>query len=242
MVIRETASGEVVVVRQNDHARLSGRLAELWGRPPWRAPEPRDRVALGGSLHDLAWVGWDQAAILAGSRPAPFYAVARTVTAPMYRRGVDAVERIDPYAGLLASLHYSGLFASYWGWEPLADVTRMPLDERGAVAALLDHERARQVRLRAELAPDDAALERAYKYLQLWDRISLHVCGQGFDQPWEGEYPEIEGIRLRIRLEPPDRCLLDPYPLLKDPAREVVPALVLGSGNEHGIQVRFASG
>jgi len=242
MVIRETASGEVVLVRQDDHARLSGRLAELWGRPPWRVPAPREGVALGASLHDLAWAGWDQAAILSGTRPAPFYGVPRTVTAPMYRRGIDAVERIDSFAGLIASHHYSGLFASYWGWEPLADVTRMAPDDRDAVAALLDHERARQVRLRAELTPDDAELERAYKYLQLWDRISLHVCGQGFAEPWGTEYPEIEGLRLRLRLEPPDRCLLDPYPLLVEPVTAVVPALLLGSGGEHGIEVTFTSG
>ena len=242
MVIREAASGEVVLVRQNDHARLSGRLAGLWGREPWHLPEPRHEVALGASLHDLAWAGWDQAALLHGARPAPFYAVPRTVTAPMYRRGVDAVERIDPFAGLISSLHYSGLFASYWGWEPLADVTRMPAAEREAVAALLDHERARQVRLRADLAPDEGALERAYKYLQLWDRISLHVCGQGFDQPWEDDYPEIEGLRLRIRLEPPDRCLLGPYPLTADPVTEIVPAMVLGASGERGIQVTFTSG
>jgi hypothetical protein len=242
VLVRQTRSGAIILVRQDDHARLSGRLAELWGAPPWRVPEPRRQVALGASLHDLAWVGWDQQALLAGSRPVPFYAVPRTVTAPMYERGVDAVERLDAYAGLLASLHYAGLFASYWGWEPLADVAGMPAAERAAVAALLDHERARQVRLRDRLQPVEEELERAYKYLQLWDRISLHVGGQGLDEPWEGEYPEVEGIRLRIRLEPPGRCLLDPYPLLQEPVSEIMPARRLGAGGEHGLAVVFARG
>ncbi len=229
-------------MRQNDHGRLSGRLAELWGRPPWRDPEPRHDVALGAALHDLAWVGWDQAALARGDRPAPFYAVPRMVTAPMYGRGVDAVERIDPFAGLLASLHYSGLFSSHWGWEPLADLGTLSAEDRAAVEALLGRERARQDRLRARLRPDEMNLERAYKYLQLWDRISLHVCGTAFEPGWTGEYPEVDGLRLTIRLEPPDRCVLDPYPLVEDPVTEVVPAQVLGAGGEHGIRVTFASG
>jgi hypothetical protein len=228
VVIRETPSGEVVLVRQDDHARLSGRLAEMWGLPPWQVPRPRQQVALGASLHDLAWVGWDQAALLSGERPAPFYAVPRTVTAPMYSRGVDAVEQIDPYAGLLASLHYAGLFAGYWGWQPLADITRMSPEDAASVAAMIDHERARQVRLRGQLNPDEQELQRAYKYLQLWDRISLHICGQGFDEPWEIEYPEIEGLRLKLRLE--------------EVVTEVLPARLLGAGGEHGIQVTFISG
>jgi uncharacterized protein DUF3891 len=232
----------VLLIRQNDHARLSGRLAELWGNPPWRVPQPRERVALGASLHDLAWVAWDEAAMLGDERPAPFYGVPRTVTAPMYVRGIDAVERIDAFAGLLASLHYAGLFSSYWGWEALADIRRMSLEDATAVATLLDHERARQVRLRGELNPDEAELERAYKYLQLWDRISLAVCGQGFGEVWETEYPEIEGLRLQLRLEPPDRCLLKPYPLIVDELEDVVPAQRLGAGSEHGIQVTFARG
>lgn len=240
MVVREAAGGDVVLIRQNDHARLSGRLAELWGNPPWQVPRPREQVALGASLHDLAWVAWDEAALLGEQRPAPFYAVPRTVTAPMYVRGIDAVERIDAFAALLASLHYAGLFAGYWGWEPLADIRRMSLDDATAVAALLDHERARQVRLRGDLDPDDADLERAYKYLQLWDRISLAVCSQGFDAVWETEYPEVDGLRLGLRLEPPDRCVLDPYPLVAEEFTDVVPAQRLGAGGEHGVQVRFA--
>lgn len=242
MLVRETASGDVLMVRQSDHARLSGRLAELWGRPPWRVPSPHAEVALGASLHDLAWAAWDLAAAQGGERPPPFYAVPRTVTAPMYSRGVDAVERIDPYAGLLASLHYSGLFTSYWDWEPLADILRMTPADAAAVVELLDHERARQVRLRGQLQPDEAELERAYKYLQLWDRISLHVCGQGFESPWETEYPEIEGLRLRLRLEPPGRCLLSPYPLVAGGVTEVVPAAPLGAGGEHAIEVTFLPG
>lgn len=242
MVVRETAGGDVVLIRQNDHARLSGRLAELWGNPPWQVPQPHRQIALGTSLHDLAWVDWDEAALLGGERPAPFYAVPRTVTAPMYVRGIDAVERIDAFAGLLASLHYAGLFAGYWGWEPLADIRRLAPEDAAAVAALLDHERARQVRLRGELQPDETQLERAYKYLQLWDRISLAICGQGFDSAWETDYPEVDGLRLRLRLEPPDRCVLDPYPLVVEEFTDVIPAQGLGAGGRQGVQVTIARG
>ena len=52
----------------------------------------------------------------------------------------------------------------------------------------------------------EADLERNYKWLQLWDRVSLEICLQGF-AGWEQELPAVPGpaggqpIRLRMRLE-----------------------------------------
>ena len=228
MLVGRLTGGELRLVRQNDHARLSGRLAELWGGGVWGTPVPQREVALGAALHDLAWVAWDERpALKEDGVPLAFYEVPRTTTAPMYRRGVDAVERIDRAAALLVSLHYSGLFSSHWGWEPLADIERMSAPDRAAVERFLAHETARQARL--GLRRDDRDLECAYKWLQLWDRISLDVCRHAFDEGWEGTYPaapvqpDERGDRvLSIRLAPPNRCLLDPFPLTR-PAVEGVP-------------------
>jgi hypothetical protein len=233
VIVREEGA-DLLLVRQADHGLLSGWLAGAWGAPPWTSPVPYEATVVGARLHDLAWVAWDEAVVRReDGRPYAFNEVSRSVATALYRRGVDGVQAIDPYAGLLASLHYSGFYVSHWGWPPLAP--RAVEEEREAVAAFLEHERDRQRRLRAGLGLDAGAehrLSRNYFWLQLWDRISLDVCRRGFEG-WEGEYPEAPlgygeespAARLRIRLEPGGTCRLDPYPLLPDPGRARVPAV-----------------
>ena len=230
MLVHKVGEG-LRLVRQNDHARLSGRLAELWGGGPWAMPVPHREMALGAALHDLAWTAWDeQPALREDGTPLAFYEVPRTITAPMYERGIDAVQAIDARAGLLVSLHYSGLFTSHWGWEPLADMARMSPQDREAVERFLENERERQGLLGIDVG--DRHLECAYKWLQLWDRISLDVCRHDFDEGWSGGYPPVPvgakgpDVTLSIRLEPPNLCLLEPYPLTLEPALEAVPAVI----------------
>src|SRR2546427_696217 len=60
MIVRRDGD-DLLLVRQADHALLSGWLAAAWGAPPWQAPEPRDSTVLGARLHDLAWTSFDEA-------------------------------------------------------------------------------------------------------------------------------------------------------------------------------------
>ncbi|HSR24221.1 MAG TPA: DUF3891 family protein [Candidatus Eisenbacteria bacterium] len=235
MIVREEGD-QLVLVRQTDHALLSGWLAAAWGAPPWTAPRPYDSCVVGARLHDLAWAAFDEALPRRpDGRPYAFHEVARAVSTRLYVHGLDAVEAIDPYAGLLASLHFSGFFTSHWDWRHGHRPPSLEGEEGAAVDRFVAHERVRQRRLRDRLGVGgdrDRELMCAYVWLQLWDRVSLDVCRHGF-HGWSAEYPpapvgfepDAEVVRLRVTLERGGVCRLDPYPLLPRPYRARVPAV-----------------
>jgi Protein of unknown function (DUF3891) len=239
-VIVRQDGGRLVLVRQTDHALLSGWLAAAWGRPPWTPPRPFDESVVAARLHDLPWARFDETLPLRpDGRPLAFHEVARAVSTELYGRGLDAVEAIDPHAGLLSSLHFSGFFTSHWGW---LHGHRPPSPEGGegdAIGRFVARELARQRRLRERLGIDgdddaDRTLMCAYVWLQLWDRISLDICRYGFGG-WSADYPPAplgpapgaEVVRLHVELEPGGVCRLDPYPLLPLPFRARVPAVLV---------------
>ena len=226
----------MVLVRQTDHALLSGWLAAAWQEPPWTAPRPYDSCVAAARLHDLPWAALDETLpCRPDGRPYAFHELARTVTTRLYTNGLDGLEAIDPYAGLLASLHFSGFFTNPWGWRPGFQTPALEGEEAKAVGAFVEHELRRQRRLRDRLgveADGDRELMCGYLWLQLWDRISLDVCRHGF-AGWSGEYPPVPAslapggppVGLAVALEPGGVCRLDPYPLLVQPFRASVPAV-----------------
>lgn len=235
MIVREDGD-QLVLVRQSDHAMLSGWLAAAWGAPPWMPPEPYDSAVVAARLHDLAWTTFDEALPRRpDGRPYAFHEVGRDVTTRLYGRGLDALEAVDGYAALLASLHFSGFFTSHWGWPPLSRPSSRENQDGEAVVRFVEHELARQRRLRDQLGVDrvrDRQLMCNYFWLQLWDRISLDVCRYGFTG-WSADYPptpvgvepDAETVSLHVMLEPGGICRLAPYPLLPNPYLARVPAV-----------------
>ena len=235
MIVRQEGD-QLVLVRQADHGLLSGWLAAAWGGPPWAAAEPYESTVVGARLHDLAWTSFDETVpCRPDGRPYAFHEVSRSVTTRLYGRGIDAVESIDEYAGLLTSLHFTGFLISHWGWTPLALPTNLAPEEKEAVDRFLVHELARQERLRDRLGVGQAAdrqLMCNYFWLQLWDRISLDICRHGFSG-WSGDYPQTpvgtdvdsETVSLHVELRPDGVCRLAPYPLLSNSLRARIPAV-----------------
>lgn len=265
MIVREDGD-ELVLVRQADHGLLSGWLAAAWGGPPWAAAEPYESAVVGARLHDLAWTSFDEALpCRPDGRPYAFHEVSRLVTTRLYARGIDAVEAIDEYAGLLTSLHFSGFLTSHWGWTPIARPADLAAEEQEAVDRFLVHELARQERLRDRLRVDQAGdrqLMCNYFWLQLWDRISLDICRHGFSG-WSGDYPQTpvgtdvdsETVSLHVELRSDGVCRLAPYPLLSNSLGARIPAVRVPlttagdraalrwawrSGGADAIEVRFS--
>lgn len=239
MILRREGD-RLTCIRQVDHAVLSGKLAAAWGRSPWDAPHPHTEVLLGAAHHDDAWTAWDEAPEVRDGRPLGFYEVDRVTTSAMYAAGVDGMVAIDAYAGLLVSLHYSGFFTSHWGWQPFSTPERFPEPQASALREFVDGELVRQHDLRRALAlgnPEDRRLEANYKWLQLWDGISLDICRQPTDEPWLVEYPPVpsayaeEGeIALKFAMVGPGRYTLNPCPITAEPFAASIPAVVLRDG------------
>lgn len=207
------------VIRQHDHALASGALAAAWvGRGERPDPLPLEAV-LGVALHDCAWLPVD-----AVPRRDPssggilsFLEHPRGERRRFYASGVDDAERIHPYAGLLASLHYSGF-------------------ERGESSLFEESERARQERLIHALALDDdgrARLARHRRFVSLFDDLSLFACLAGprsLARPeWllPGDAADVPGgLRLRLDWRDEETVTVEPFPFrgtveLRIPARDL---------------------
>jgi hypothetical protein len=238
MIVRRDGD-DLLLVRQADHALLSGWLAAGWGAPPWQAPEPREPTIIGARLHDLAWTPFDeQLRLRPDGQPYAFFEVERSISTEFYLRGLDAVEAMEPYAGLLGSLHYSGFYASHWGWQHWAKPSQL----EDVLERFVARELERQGRLRRQLGfgpTEERRLACNYFWLQLWDRISLDICMFGFagfteDYPTVpvGYAPDAKTVRLHIELSAGGVCRLDPYPLLLNPYRARIPCVRVPAGSD----------
>ena len=67
--------------------------------------------------HDDGWYAMDAGPTYNEEerRPAALLEVPLTTTVPNYGPGVDSVYERDPYAGILASMHWTGLYSARWG-------------------------------------------------------------------------------------------------------------------------------
>ncbi len=193
------------VIRQHDHAVASGTLAHDWvGCDDRPVPLPLEAI-LGVALHDWAWSDADS---WPRHDPATngilsFLSHPRDERRGFYAAGLDEVERMNPYAALLGSLHYAGF-------------------ESDESEAFVKGERARQERLRRRLgigADQEETLRRHRDYLSLFDDLSLFACLTGpasLDAPSWLAAEEIgrtpEGAQLALRWSGDETIMVAPFP------------------------------
>ena len=196
MLVR-ARDGGYTLVEQYEHGLISGGLARHWG---W-LPEPSDSALYAISEHDLAWkeldagVRWNPET----GQPYNFFEYPAEPRLAAYRRGVDAVEARDPYAGLLCSLHYESFVRNATG---------------AAEASFRASENERQSRLLFAISEEERErVDDELSLLRICDDLSLFVC---LNEPGENVYPwfregfDYRGTRLipvwegrgELRLEP----------------------------------------
>lgn len=220
MLVRDAGDAWQIVL-QTDHADLSGQLAEAWGGPGFARPEPYAPLVYAARRHDDGWATWEQAPRLgADGAPQSFLTVPAPVHLAFYRAGVECVAEEDPAAGLLVSMHMSGLYRQRYDVMP-SPPRSLPEDERDVVDAFVQQEGDRQVALRRMLGADEAWRWTSYALLQAFDVISLYFgladVEVGVAGACEG-VPTADGDPTRIAIEPlgPWRVRFDPYPFAED--------------------------
>ncbi len=209
----QVRSDHLFLIQQHHHALLSGTLASAWcGIPPEIAPLPF-AVIFAIALHDLAWLDVDQTPLFdpQSGQPYPFTTYPLATKLAHYQKGIDHITRIDPYAGLLASLHYT-TFKGTEGLEPFQG-----------------QECRRQERLKQQLAltsEDEPRIKTDLHYLKLFDNFSLFICltppsaSEASQPSWL--QPAIfaktpQGKRFNIVWQDDYHIMVDPFPF-----REVV--------------------
>ncbi len=222
MLVRD-AGDSWQLVAQPDHADLAGQLAAAWGGPGFARPEPYASVVRAATRHDDGWSVWERHPRLGPDGvPQSFFAVPASAHLAFYRACVEVVCDEDPYAGLLVSMHMSGLYRNRYGVMP-TPAMQLADDVRAQVEAFAEQEEDRQAALCRTLDGDEAQCWTNYALLQVFDVVSLY-CGladleSGTPGGCEGVPTAAGGDPVRLAIEPlgPWRLRFDPYPFVESP-------------------------
>jgi hypothetical protein len=225
-VIVTRYAGRLLVVAQPDHGAQTGEIARAWGNeaiPPLVAHPDASRLA--ATHHDDGWAVWEHRPSLDPSigQPIQFHDVRPAEHLAAYRAGIARAAQLDPWTGLLVSMHGAGLYNDRYGTYRLEEIGEQALTvgERALVDEFLADMATLQRGLYAEAtghrpvrAPhehDDVL--RDYLLLQVWDRLSLQFAlrhaadGVIAPLPLPGRRGELRcAARGRFQLT------LDPYP------------------------------
>lgn len=169
MIVRERP-GSYLLVKQHDHALVSGEFAKHWAREPW----PPGSTLYAIAQHDVAWQGpdasvrWNEEV----GRPYSFLDYPSEPKLAAYAAGLDLLETENLYAACLCSMHY----------ETLVRGSQGEAERRFGEAEV-----SRQRRLKAALSEEEVdSLDRNLRFLKLCDGLSLFVC---LNEPGQRDYP-----------------------------------------------------
>jgi hypothetical protein len=211
MLFREDASG-LIAITQPAHAWLSGELARLWGNELAGEVEPLEETCLAAEQHDCGWIETELEPRLNPStgRPFSFLDLPGSEHIAIWTRGPRMASVMNPYTGLLVSLHGTGLYRRYRSGSPDPSVrefieTSERWQEEVVRSLQSDSRYASRVR------PD--VLSRNQKLLAAWDLLSLHFCMRGGrERRVEGIPAAGEPLNIEVRERAADVHEMKPWP------------------------------
>jgi hypothetical protein len=226
MIIRKDPSGGLILIGQTDHSRFVGQLASHWGNGEFEAPTPYESVVRAATFHDYGWLRYETSPAIDpdSGEPYAFLQVPMTETQlASYQWALDWMADIDPYAGLIVSMHRTGLWKGRYRTIAYPagryNLTTLSPD----VQAFIERNEAWQERQRATLDTKGVAIN--YRLMQVWDLLGLYFCCQA---PYEDHIEAVptsyadadgEGVRLSMKPAGPNRVEFRPYPFDVRPCR-----------------------
>jgi Protein of unknown function (DUF3891) len=230
MIVQEQGD-ELVLIRQTDHAVLSGFFAREWGNELFRRPELFESLQLAASEHDNGWQEWElQPQIDPKTRlPYSFMSLPTDAHIQLYQRGIERVVKCNRYAGLLVSMHASGLYDRARATIPGFSAKYVKSAETELVSGFLQGLKLQQLRLKVDLRGDaamkdlvqDRLLENDSRRLEALDRLSLYFCMSSapHDATIENVPVDDQGSEVDWELHPdgPNAVSLGPYPFRREP-------------------------
>lgn len=220
---QKAVSAKYHLVRQPDHARLSGQFAERFAIAG--APDVDDDIVQGISLHDEGWSEFDNGrerlhatparysetnvGLSAEGRPLSFLEIKAEDFLRAWHRSIEAAEAVAPIAGLMVSGHFLriGQFGIGTGACSGDDTNRV----REFIAR--EEERRRLLlRLQGRSATE---VEYWTDVLQFCDLLSLYLCCGSEENVEFPQHigPRGETIRLQVRY---GASVLSPSPFARE--------------------------
>jgi len=115
MVIRELKDGRCFVSLQEDHAELSAQFAAHWGNDRFSRLRPYQTMVFATTYHDSGYREWEGTPPMNVEKGRPYahredVPNFEAVELNAYYKNVDWLSSQDLYAGLLVSMHRTGLW------------------------------------------------------------------------------------------------------------------------------------
>lgn len=249
MIVAETAT-TYRFVTQPAHARLAGQFAEHWGNRTFERPEPFPAVVAATVTHDDGWQAYDRRPHLDDDgAPVNFTELPPATWIDLYDRGIEAVIELDPYAGLLVSMHGTGLRRRRYSLSPTwpdtpaefapfvnrqesrqRDLIEQLRDASAGPVTAVDHELLQT--LHETGTPPTVTTSRLwtnYVLLQSWDSLSLALC-RSVSPPASSavapvpRQPGDSGVELSLGCPGAATVSVAPYPFDTSPLRVQFPA------------------
>ena len=219
-MIRRPHDDGWILIRQGDHAALSGALMARWGNEIFAPPAPYAEVLLGIAEHDNGWDAWDRAPEIHSETgyPLQFTELTSEAYVAIWRRGVAHHRKASPYAALLIALHSEHLarrrLERVLGHAVAEEAA--PLTAFIAEMQMLRLELTNTVVARSTVTADQLAVEikANLRLLQIGDFVSLELCGGPSGVFRVEEVPAQEtGSFLSVTFEPAseDMVVVTPY-------------------------------
>ncbi|MGB8474064.1 MAG: DUF3891 family protein [Candidatus Acidiferrum sp.] len=229
MIIQEQGDN-LILIRQTDHAMLSGFFARAMGNELFSRPEPFESFCLAAAEHDNGWNEWELLPQIDPKTFTPynFMSIPTEEHIALYQRGIERVVRADHYAGLLVSMHCAGLYDRTRATMPGFSAKYVKSNETHLVTDFIQRLRLQQLRLKVDLRADpamkafveDHALHANLQRLEALDRLSLYFCLAPLDGSTIDAVPlNGNGREADWDLQPAGNnfVTVKPYPFAKDP-------------------------
>lgn len=226
MIVRNQSDGTVVMITQNDHAKLAGLFAAHWGNAQFDRPRPHVSMMRAAQYHDGGWLRYETNPYLdvaTGISPSYQQIPNDAPQLAAYQWAIDMLTETDRYSGLMVSRHRTGLWQSRYGAidQPPA---RPPRTLSADIKDFIVRNEARQESLAAGF--DRSEIVFNYRLLQVWDLLSLYICSnerlsEHAIGPVPTSYADLQaGGTLRLSPGRPPLIEIEPYPFDR-PALEV---------------------
>jgi len=223
-------SDPIVVIRQTDHAYLSGYFAREFGNDYFARPEPFHSFCLAAAEHDNGWQEWELAPGVDTRTftPYSFMTVPTEEHIALYQRGIDRILKVDLYAGLLVASHCMGLYDRSRATIPGYSAKYVKSQEQHVAYDFVQRLRLQQLRLKVDLRNDPATklftdeklIKANVQRLEALDRLSLYFClGATEDASIEAVPVNDDGMDVDWEVRPlgQSQFTINPYPFRRDP-------------------------
>lgn len=163
MIVRERDNA-FVLIKQHDHAQVSGEIITNWQDSLFRNANLRTSVEYAIYNHDAGWKPVDEQPFWNDQKQEPYSFIdfPTPLKTVFYKHGIDKVVQQDPYAGLLCSRHYMNFLLQETSDEAKAFVKQEKERQQLIIESLSDF--------------DKTVFDFHYALLQLCDSLSLFLC------------------------------------------------------------------